>query len=537
MASNVCNIEIGKGIVKVCRTRKTGKRYQISDSFLFATPADCVADGQIVNPALLGERLADQLAAHGISGGSAVFTLASGTRIASRVVTLPAAKDETLQGIVATNASEYLPIDVAKYRVSSTVLDRSKSECRLNVVAVPNALVDSYIALADAAGLTIDALDFSGNSQYQVLKGLAGEGVNMYVTVDDGSAMVTFMEGSKLLLQRSLTFGGDEMVSAYMEDMGMDQSRYIDALQDLSVSAEKAEPDADTSPYESMLARLVGGIARSIDFFASANAEAEISRVVLMGSCCHLAGLKEQISQRLELPALWLEEVSGTQGLANSILGISMFLSCLGARIAPMGFLPPEYVTRHKRGSGKKNSRYGFIILAVCFLAGLGLCIKQGVALMGNQAALSSVNNRIDNLSYTEQTYNAYVTYTEGAASLKSFAGQADTPNASLSAFLAELEQKSPSDASFLSATCTADGVSITVEAPSYDEASVILRQLRSFETLDVITCGTITNATNAAGIDVVSFTISAAYKTAVPEGPALAAPASTETAEDLLAE
>jgi len=513
MASNICNIEIGKAIVKVCRTRKAGKRYQISDSFLFATPEDCVADGQIVNPVLLGERLAAELAAHGISGGNAVFTLSSGTRIASRVVTLPAAKDETLKGIVATNAAEYLPIDLTKYRVSSTVLDRSKTECRLNVVAVPNALVDSYIALADAAKLTIDALDFSGNSQYQVLRGLAQDGVNMYVTIDDGSAMVTFMEGSSLLLQRSLTFGGDEMVSAYMEDKGMDRGRYIEALQALSVSAEKPNTEADTSPYESMLARLVGGIARSIDFFASANADASISRVVLMGSCCHLAGLKEQIGDRLELPTMWLEEISGTQGLANSILGISMFLSCLGARIAPMGFLPPEYVTKHKRGSKKQNSHFGLVALVGLLAVSIALCVPQVLGNAARRLTLHTIEKQVESLAYTEDRYNAYVTYKQGAEGVQAFVDQAATPNANLSAFLAELEQKMPSDASFLSATCTEAGVSITAECPSYDEASVVIRQLRSFETLDVIAVGTISNETSAAGMDVVSFTLTATYK------------------------
>lgn len=531
MASNICNIEIGKRIVKVCRTQKKGKRYQISDSFLFAAPDECVADGQIVNPALLGQRLSSELAAHGVSGGSAVFTLSSGTRIASRLVSLPSAKDETLQGIVATNASEYLPIDVSKYRTASTVLERSKEESRLNVVAVPNPLVDSYIALADAAGLTIEALDFSGNSQYQVLRGLGSEGVTMYVTIDDGSAMVTFMEGANLLLQRCLTFGGDEMITAYLQDAGLSSEQYLDALQALSVSAEKAQPEADTAPYEALLTRLVGGIARSTDFFSSANENARIERVVLMGSCCHLAGLKEQIARRLDLPTLWLEEISGTQGLANSILGISMFISCLGARIAPMGFLPAEYITRHKRGSRKKNSHYGLVALIGCAVIAAALCIPQVIGYGSRQRELSSLNKKIESLNYAEDRYNAYVTYTEGDKALQAFANQAATPNAQLEAFLTELEKKMPSDVSFMSATCTAPGISMTVECPGFDEASVVIRQLRSFETLGAISVGPITQATNAGGMDVVTFTLTAAY--AAEEAPAEPAPQPAEAAND----
>lgn len=513
MASKVLAIEVGKRIVKVCETAKTGKSYKISSSFIFNAPENSVYDGQIMNPVMLGDVLAAELKARQIRTEDAVFTLSS-SRIASREVTLPAAKDEVIAGIVATNAAEYFPVDVSKYRVAPVILERGKTEVRVNAVAVPNQIIDSYIALADAAHLNIEALDYSGNSQYQVLRTLGGDSVNMFVTVDDASALVTFMRGGKLLLQRAVAFGGDEMVSAYMQTVGLGEEKYVEAMEALSVSREKPNPDAMTAPYADTLTRLVGGIARSTDFFRGAvsGEEASIGRVVLMGSCCHLAGLKEQIASRVGADTVWLEEISGTQELANSILGISMFIACTGSRVAPLGLLPAEYLAKRRRSGKSKESNYGAAVLVLLLFAGLALCCFQWTLKKSAADELARTNRRINELQYVEERYNSYLTYTAADDAMKAYVAAADTENASLRAFFEELEMKMPSDVTFLAASCTAEGVALTVECPSFDEAAVAIDELRTFESIDVISVGTIANSVGSTGIESVSFTMSCLY-------------------------
>ena len=248
MAAKALNIEVGKRITKVCITEKRGKSFAVSDSFAFVTPEGCVVDGQIVSEITLGDKLNEELAMRSVAAQEVYFSIAS-SKIASREISIPAVKDDQIKSIVTTNASDYFPVDVSKYSIDSVLLERTPEECRVLVVAVPIIIVDSYIALADYVGLTVKALDYSANSQFQVLKSIrGGEGVDMFITIDADSSSVNFSENGNLLLQRSLPIGGDEMIVRYMGQKEMADDEYIEALRKLRAGVKEVTSE---NPEES----------------------------------------------------------------------------------------------------------------------------------------------------------------------------------------------------------------------------------------------------------------------------------------------
>lgn len=529
MAAKTLNIEVGKRLIKVCISNKKGKAYQISDSFVFTPLSGSVLDGQVLDSIGLGEQLKTELAGRGITVKDAVFSVTS-SKIASREVVIPAVKDEQIKTIVTTNAADYFPIDTSKYVIDSTVLERTKTESRVLVVVIPSTTVEGYLNLAEVAGLTVESIDFGGNSQYQVLKGIGGEGVTMYITVEPDSASVTFLEAGELLLQRSLGQGGDEMISRYMAANDMPEETYVAALDALSVSVQEPEPKVDISSLEDSLSRLVGGIARSLDFFRSSkHADKDISSIVLMGSCCHLPGLKEKVGETIGVPTYWLEELSNIQGLANSINGISMFIGCLGARIAPMHFLPEEYLKKTGKGSGKKEGfigqNFGFVILIAAIVLGGALCLGTFLQLNSNNKAIDKVERDIKRISYAEEAYNSYMKYSKADGNLQTFVDGSMQNNANLYEFFAEMEQKMPSSIVLLSADCTEEGISMNVTVSTYEEAAVAIRQLRSFESVDVITVGTVTEEADSG---LCSFTMNFTYP--IPETEPETVPPTEET-------
>jgi hypothetical protein len=88
-----------------------------------------------------------------------------------------------------------------------------------------------------------------------------------------------------------------------------------------------------------------------------------------------------------------------------------------------------------------------------------------------------------------------------------------------------------PSSILGLTADCTNDGVSLNVKVPSFDEAAVIIRQFRSFDSIEVIEVSDIIRQVEE-GTGLVSFTITCNYPV-----PTTAPPPSTEatTAEDVM--
>lgn len=507
----ILNIEVGKRIVKVCVSEKKGKAYAISDSFFFAIPEGSVVDGQILEVEPLAECLKKELENHVITTNNVIFSIAS-SKIASREVILPPVKPDQIPGIVTTNASDYFPIDVAKYIIGSTLLEQTKEESRVMVAAVPAAMVDKYIDLADYSGLVIKSIDFGGNSQYQVLKSIHKEGVDMYVTVDADCSCVTFMENGNLLLQRSLAFGGDDIVSRYISQNARSMDEYLKVYDELCVQDSGVDLSAS-------LTRLVSGIARSVDYFkGSKYGEKPVTRVIVMGSCSHLIGLKEQIGSAIGSDAIWLEEVSDLQNFANSIGSISLYIGCIGASIAPMDCLPKEYLARTKGNDSteKIKQNLGFVVGGAAVIISIFMLLSSVIPYVFNSLQLKKVEKDIRTIEDAEGKYTAYINYQAGEASLKSFVDSAVTPNVGLYAFFTEMEAKMPSEIVVLNASCTNDGVEMNVTVPGFDEAAKVIRQFRSFESIDVITVGAMSKTSSDTGVTEVSFSIVCAYP--VPE-------------------
>ena len=335
MAAKVLNIEVGDRVTKVCVSTKSKKSYQIASSFLMATPAGAVKDGQILNPMAMADALRRQLAERGAGNvKNVVFTISS-TKVASREVLLPPLKDNRIQTVVETNASDYFPVDMSSYCIAHTLLERLTGDnpgCRVQVTAAPRTLLEGYSALAEAAGLQLEAVDYCGNSQYQVLRSLDHEEVVMYVDVNVSNTLVSFMNNGLLLLQRNINVGGDELVCALMEAAGNEDGDFLAPLQRIG-DAGYLDSLLPRHRQEDCLSRLVGGISRSADFFKSNRSATPISRVVLLGVCGSIAGLAQLVQEELGTEVVTLEDVSGIKFVANSVGGVNSYLSCVGSLV------------------------------------------------------------------------------------------------------------------------------------------------------------------------------------------------------------
>lgn len=507
--SKILNIEFGRRLTKVCVSANAGKSYQIKSSFTFDTPEGAFADGQINNAVELWYALRNELRNHNVADvKDAIFTMSS-NRIASREVLLPALKDSQIQNAVESNAPEWFPVDVSKYSLSYMLLGKTKENTRINVVAVPLSIIEGYLALSEQSGLNIVALDFAGNSQYQVLKGLNAEGVTMYVNVEPSSSMTTFLEGGSLLMQRSFAYGGDELIA---NRVGDEENAYVNTLKELSVEEGSEET---VSGDKEGLERLVANVARSADFFRSGkNAARSIDKVVLMGTCSHLAGLKEAVAERVGCETVWLEQMDGMAAVANSVGGISTYIGCVGSNVAPLDLLPAEFVATRKAKlkKAKEGGNYGVLVLVGCVLIG-GVLAFLGISQRNQaQAELDRVNNRIEEISSIEDTYSEYVTLTEGAERLEAFYALSETPNAQLKAFFEEMQVKMPSEIIVASCSCVPDGINMNVRVPGFEEAAVVINQFRSFQSVSDVNVGVMTETVDNAGLSEVNFSVTCIY-------------------------
>lgn len=532
-SGRLLNIEVGDRLIKVCVSARRGKNYQILDSFMFQTPDNAVIDGMISDPAAVAAALTGQLKEHSAQDAkNALFTLSS-AKVANREILLPPMKDNRIKSVVETNASDYFPVDMSSYRVAYSLLERVTGDnpgCRVLVMAAPKALLESYILMAEAAGLSIEAIDFCGNSQYQVLRGIKTEGVIMYVDVNVTNTFVTFMSEGSLLLQRNFPVGGDELLSAALHAAGREDSEYLSTLREAG-NPGFLDGIMDREQQQDGLSRLVSGIARSADFFKSDHSQMRISKVVLMGTCSQISGLREEIRREIELETALLTEVEGVQFTAVSAEGVSSYISCIGSLVAPLDLLPEEYNAKNKmkkRGQVAERDpiRTGMIIACTCAAVGILISAVSIVRYAVNLRAEKDMRARVAALSSAQEDYDTYINYKNTDEGLTVLGKYADDANSGLVAFLDELEAKMPSSILVLSATCDSKGVTMNITVPSFNEAAVVISQLRSFDSIAVIQVSTIAEKKDEAGATTASFSVSCGYPAPQETAAATNAPA-----------
>lgn len=520
MAAKTVQIEVCDQITKVCRVEKKGKKALISDAFLFQTPEGSVLEGMILDPAALGAELRNQLAAHGLGGvKSAAFTITS-NKIAIREARLPYMKPKLVGKAVRTNAQDYFPIDLQNYVISYSVLETISGTdgfVRVMAYAAPKNLLNSYAQLAANAGLTVAALDCSGNSQYQMLRGINEKGAaSLFVDVGSGNSIISFLFGDKLIMQRAFAFGADELVAHYASAADREEAGYLAALRETDATSPDFAADRVLSPDEISddLSRFVGGIVRTIDFFNSSRGDIAATRVVLMGPLRHLVGLREQVADATGLETVWLEDLSAFS-VFTAAPGAAAYVSCIGSVLSPLGLAFHFTSNRKKKNDPDAVSlKPGFVLLIACAVAAGVLAFSAIHKYNVVERQLADARSQLGLLAPLKETYDTYLSYSAAQKSLNEVIDSTKTPNAELKAFFTELENKMPSSILLLSADCTEEGIAMNITVANYQDAAAVIAELREFKSIANVEVSEAVMADDDTGGSRVSFSVTCTYGT-----------------------
>ena len=122
MISKVLSIKVGSSVTRVCLMDYRSKNPRIYQSFAIQTPAGVISDGVLQGDIDgFAKYLRNMIEEKNMRTKYAVFTVQS-TKIATREVKLPFVKANRVGAMVAANAGDYFPIDLANYQLSHNIL-------------------------------------------------------------------------------------------------------------------------------------------------------------------------------------------------------------------------------------------------------------------------------------------------------------------------------------------------------------------------------------------------------------------------------
>ena len=173
MEQKLLSIYVGNEVTRVCEVvKKSASMVVVNNATEVATPTGAMDDGYLTDVPAIAEAIRGCVFGRGFSASKVIFTISS-KKIANKEVVIPYVRgDKKVAAILEANSSEYFPMSTTgdflfAHSVMETFQDVEGKKLRLTAVAAPRDLVECYYELADELRLTVEDIDYVGNSVLQ----------------------------------------------------------------------------------------------------------------------------------------------------------------------------------------------------------------------------------------------------------------------------------------------------------------------------------------------------------------------------------
>lgn len=436
----------------------------ISTQVILPTPPNAVEDGQLVGLDALHDAM-EPVLRQGLFRRcrKVVFSLCS-TQVISESVTVPAVKKQQRLGqMLLANMDEYFPIDPGEYQLSWESVGVEAREdarhLRVQLWAVPRAMLHRYYALANSMGLSVAAIDFCGHSHATAVdadfalpkhaKSSADtdDGVCLYINAESELLLLTFVHNGQVKLQRLLQRG-------YSQQDDLNEAGIV------------------------------------LDYFSAMPGRARLTSAVLSGGQAKEAGLAPALASLLNVPVEMAETDYGAQ-----------WLLCQGAALTALDFGDPEL--NHITGARAPINRawqYGLVFLGGAALtASVLLLLTSKLSWSTELDGLRAQQDRLtalaqQNAGCAENYHNYSSMYDAYSADWDTVFDSVRTYNDNLELVLGELEAKLPKKSTVTALSTTELCLAAQVAFQSKEDAAYFLVALRDvpFMTLNTVSSLTI---------------------------------------------
>ncbi|MFI4862025.1 MAG: type IV pilus assembly protein PilM [Phycisphaerales bacterium JB063] len=219
----------------------------------------------------------------------------------ARFAKLPPVEPSKVQSIVAYEAQQQIPFPIDQVEWDYQVFEQDDApDVEVGIFAITKERVAQYLSNYRAVDLRVDALTLSPVAVYNAFafeEAEGGEEGTVYLDIGTVSTDIIIVESGGIWL-RTLPLGGNHFTEALMKQFKISFAR-----------AEKLKKEASTSKYAKQIFQAMRGvfhdlvqeIQRSLGFYQSMNRDAELDKVVGVGSTWKLPGLRKYLKQHLQM--------------------------------------------------------------------------------------------------------------------------------------------------------------------------------------------------------------------------------------------
>lgn len=521
-SNKVLTVEITNESITIIEVSPSIKKQtNVHNALIFETPEDAYEDGALRDVEKLASTIREQLDANGITNKNVIFILSS-SKVVNREVLIPEVKENKVKGIVDANASEYFPVNIEDYVVSHSILEHVVNEdktkqLKLMVVAAPLTMVKSYYELGSMLGLNVQSIDYVGNSMLQLIKTQTSATMTtMVIQLGSESTILNIVKGDTLLLQRTVPYGTNAVVTEVMDEKGVDATTAMTLLQNERLITVDFDDNAATGAFR----YLINNIGRVIDYYVTKNPDKPIDDVFLTGDGALIRGIDGLFKIQLNIQTRIMDSLYNVKfdpKIDLKIYNPVYLIAPIGAAFAPMGFRPTEVKTKGS-ASDADLMKYGVAVLVVGVVVAAASIGVTTVLKNNEQSKQASLNAQIAAIADIDQIISDYDAVVAKYKDIKTMYDQTRTLNENFNMLFDDLEKNQPKDVSIQSFNSSDGGVNIGATAKSLDAIAKFIIQLKKIECIDNAFVPSYTEEVDDAGNKTYTFTVTANFVSMVQD-------------------
>jgi len=300
-------VDISASSIKVLELSKAGDHHRVERYAVEPMPQNAMVEHSITEVEQVAHAMGRAVKRSG-SRLKHVALAVPGSHVISKVVSMPGGmNDRELQTQIEMEADRHIPYPLDEVNMDFQVLGpTSEGSDQVNVLlaACRKEIVDDYVAVANAAGLTplvVDIETYAMENAYGLIaSNMAGGGMEKTIAVLDVGATTTtinVMHDRRSVYTRDHTFGGRQLTEEI-------QRRYGLSYEEAGLAKKQGGlPDNyQTDVLRPFMEAMCQEIMRALQFFYSSSPFNAVDQIIMAGGCAQIAGIDELVSARVGVP-------------------------------------------------------------------------------------------------------------------------------------------------------------------------------------------------------------------------------------------
>ncbi|MDX2253436.1 MAG: type IV pilus assembly protein PilM [Nitrospira sp.] len=298
-------LDIGSSAIKLVQVKESKGRYSLQKFGYKPLEPEVIVDGTVMDEGRVVSAIRELFDETKVKNKQVAISI-SGHAVIVKKISLPPMPDEELEGQVKLAAEQYIPFDINEVNIDFHVLPATASEdnqgeMSIILVAAKKDKINELTELVKGAGLVPMVMDvdaFAVENMHAINYPMTQEETTALVNIGASVMNVNIIRGGSSLFTRDIPLGGNRYTEAIQRELGMSYEEAEESKKKLSGDSSSG---AMANVINSVNGEVASEIARTVDYFKTSAANAELDRVLVCGGVAKTRGLIQLLGDRMQI--------------------------------------------------------------------------------------------------------------------------------------------------------------------------------------------------------------------------------------------